>query len=234
MALLDDVIDASGGMARWNSLNRFTLHLSVGGTLLSNAGHAREFKDVTAEGSTRAQSVRFTGITGGEHSGSFQPDAITIESLNGEVLRTWDNPTFASPEAGPALADELHLVFFCGVAIWNYLTTPFLLADPDVVVEELTPWRENTETWRRLRAQFPPRLVTLAPEQIFYFDETALQRRTDHDLFGMKVAHSSWAHDSFGGIVVPTLRRAQTLRPDGTVIAKPVLLDVEIFDAVFE
>lgn len=235
MALLDDVIDANGGMARWNGLNRFTLHLSVGGTLLSNAGHAREFKDVTAEGSTRAQSVRFTGITGGEHSGSFQPDAITIESLDGEVLRTWDNPSFATPDAGaPALADELHLVFFCGVAIWNYLTTPFLLADPDVVVEELTPWRENTETWRRLRAQFPPRLTTLAPEQIFYFDESALQRRTDHDLFGMKIAHSSWAHDSFGGIVVPTLRRAQTLRPDGTVIAKPVLMDVEIFDAVFE
>lgn len=235
MALLDDVIAASGGMARWNSLNRFTLHLSVGGTLFSSAGHAREFKDVTAEGSTRTQSVRFTGITGGEHSGSFQADAITIESLDGEVLRTWSNPSLASAEAGsPVLADELHLVFFCGVAIWNYLTSPFLLAHPDVVTEELTPWRESTETWRRLRAQFPPHLITLAPEQIFYFDESALQRRTDHDLFGMNVAHYSWAHDRFGGIVVPTLRRAQTLRPDGTVIAKPVLMDVEIFDAVFE
>ena len=89
MALLDDVIDASGGMARWNSLSRFTLHLSVAGTLFSSTGHASEFKDVTAEGSTRTQSVRFTGITGGEHSGSFQPDAITIESLEGEILRTW-------------------------------------------------------------------------------------------------------------------------------------------------
>ena len=88
--------------------------------------------------------------------------------------------------------------------------------------------------WRRLRAQFPSSLITLAPEQIFYFDENALQRRTDHDLFGMKVAHHSWAHDSFGGIVVPTLRRAQALQPDGTVVAKPVLMDVEIFDAVFE
>ena len=129
MPLLDDVIDACGGMARWNSLGRFTLHLSVGGTLFSSSGHAREFKDVTAEGSTRTQSVRFTGITGGEHSGSFQPDAITIESLTGEVLRSWPNPSLAFPEIGPpALADELHLVFFCGVAIWNYLTTPFLLA----------------------------------------------------------------------------------------------------------
>ncbi|MDA9478737.1 hypothetical protein XI03_30465 [Bradyrhizobium sp. CCBAU 65884] len=235
MALLDDVIDASGGMARWNSLNRFTLHLSVGGTLFSSAGHAREFKDVTAEGSTRTQSVRFTGITGGEHSGSFQPDAITIESLDGEVLRSWRDPSLAFSEVDPpALADELHLVFFCGVAIWSYLTIPFLLAHPDVVIEELPPWQENAETWRRLRARFPAHLMTLAPEQIFYFDESALQRRTDHDLFGMKVAHSSWAHDNFGGILVPTLRRAQTLRPDGTVIAKPVLMDVEIFDAVFE
>ncbi|WP_245330615.1 hypothetical protein [Bradyrhizobium sp. AS23.2] len=151
------------------------------------------------------------------------------------MLRTWHNPSLAFPEASPPpLADELHIVYFCGVAIWNYLTNPFLLAHPDVVVEELTPWRENTETWRRLRAQFPPSLMTLAPEQIFYFDENALQRRTDHDLFGMKVAHYSWAHDSFGGIVVPTLRRTQMLRPDGTVIAKPVLMDVEIFDAVFE
>lgn len=235
MALLDDVIDASGGMARWNSLNRFTLHLSVGGTLFSSAGHAREFKDVTAEGSTRTQSVRFTGITGGEYSGSFQPDAITIESLDGDVLRSWPNPSLAFPEVDPsALADELHLIFFCGVAIWSYLTIPFLLAHPDVVIEELSPWQENAETWRRLRAQFPAHLMTLAPEQVFYFDESALQRRTDHDLFGTKVAHSSWAHDSFGGIVVPTLRRAQPVRPDGTVIAKPVLMDVEIFDAVFE
>ena len=155
MALLDDAIDASGGMARWNSLSRFTLHLSVAGTLFSSTGHASEFKDVTAEGSTRTQSVRFTGITGGEHSGSFQPDAITIESLEGEILRTWPNPSLAFTETGlPALADELHLVFFCGVAIWNYLTNPFLLAHPDVVVEELPPWQENNESWRRLRAQF--------------------------------------------------------------------------------
>lgn len=235
MALLDDVIDASGGMTRWNSLSRFTLHLSIGGTLFADAGHAREFKDVTAEGSTRTQSLRFTGITGGERSGSFQPDAITIEKLDGEVLQTWSNPVPAFAEAGsPALADELHLVFFCGVAIWSYLTIPFLLAHPDVVIEELSPWQQSTETWRRLRVQFPPALMTLASEQILYFDQSALQRRADHELFGMKVAHTSWAHDNFGGIVVPTLRRIQATQPDGTVIPKPVLMDVEIFDAVLE
>jgi hypothetical protein len=235
MSLLNDAIDASGGMSRWNSLTRFTLHLSVGGSLFSSTGHAREFKDVIAEGSTRVQAVRFTGITGGGQSASFHPDAITIESLDGQVLQTWPNPNLAFENASPhVLAEELHLIFFCGVTIWNYLMTPFLLAHPDVVVEELPPWCENAETWRRLRAQFPAGLVTPAREQTFHFDEQALQRRTDHELLGMKVAHHSWAHERFDGIVVPTLRRSQTLQPDGTVIAKPVLIDVEIFDASFE
>jgi hypothetical protein len=34
--------------------------------------------------------------------------------------------------------------------------------------------------------------------------------------------------------MVPTLRRSQMLRSDGTVVAKPALIDVEIFDATFD
>ncbi|HLG81902.1 MAG TPA: hypothetical protein VKY22_12865 [Bradyrhizobium sp.] len=235
MALLDDAIDAGGGMSRWNSLSRFTLHLSIGGTLFADAGHAGHLKEVIAEGSTRTQSVRFTGIAGGDKCGAFRPDAITIESLDGQVLRSWHHPSLPFPDNGThPLADELHLVFFCGVAIWTYLTTPFLLARPDVSVQELVPWRENDEIWRRLRVQFPPGLVTLAAEQTLYFDQQALQRRSDHDLLGTKVAHYSWAHQPFGGIVVPTLRRSQLLQSDGTVSGRPVLIDVEIFDASFE
>ena len=132
------------------------------------------------------------------------------------------------------LADELFLVFFCGFSIWNYLTTPFLLSRPDVHVEELSPWHENTQLCRRLRVMFPPDIVTHSAEQIFYFDESSLQRRTDHDLLGTPVAHYSWAHQAFCGIVVPTLRRSLTLQPDGTVIPRPALVDVEIFDAAFD
>ena len=84
------------------------------------------------------------------------------------------------------------------------------------------------------RARFPPDILTHSPEQVFYFDEKALQRRTDHDLLGSKVAHYSWAHQTFNGIVVPTLRRSLMLQPDGTATAKPVLVDVEIFDALLE
>lgn len=235
MALLDDVIDAGGGMALWNRLSRFTLHLSIGGTLLTGAHQDDYFKDVIGEGSLQNESIRFTGIAGGQKFGSFHPDLVTIETLDGKLLRTWQKPDLVFSNAGKdALTDELRLIVFCGVAVWNYLTTPFVLARPDVEVEELPAWRENNGTWRRLRARFPSHLITHAPEQIFYFDEYALQRRNDHDLLSMKAAHYSWAHQPFNGIMIPTLRRSQILERDGTVAAKPVLIDVEIFDASFE
>jgi hypothetical protein len=42
------------------------------------------------------------------------------------------------------------LAYFAGCAMWTYLNTPFLLAWPGVVCEELSPWQENGESWRRL------------------------------------------------------------------------------------
>jgi hypothetical protein len=235
MALLDDVLEANGGVARWNNLKQFTLHLSVGGRLFSPLGSVSDFKDLTTIGSTRTQSIRFTGLMAGERCGSFQPDSVTIERLDGHVLRTWNNPSLLRPDhAKSPLTDELHLVFLCGFSIWNYLTTPFLLSRPGVRVEELPPWRENDQSWRRLGATFPPDIVSHSTEQIFYFDARGLQRRTDHDLLGTPVAHYSWAHQAFCGIMVPTLRRSSILRPDGTVISRPALVEVEIFDAAFE
>ena len=235
MTLLDDAIEASGGTARWSGLKRFTLQLSIEGALFSRVGQPGGFKDMVAEGSTRSQSVRFTGFADPGKCGLFQPDCVSIESPEGNVLSSWRNPRQAFRDhARDTPWDELYLVFFCGFSVWNYLTTPFMLAHPDIEIEELTPWNEHDQLWRRLRAVFPSDLVTHSPEQIFYFDAAGLQRRTDHDLLDTRVAHYSWAHQEFGGVVIPTLRRSLSLQPDGTPIAKPALLDVEIFDASFE
>ena len=235
MALLDDAIGASGGLSRWNELERFTLQLSIDGALLSRVGQAGRFREMAAEGLTGAQSVSFTGFADPSKCGLYQPDRVTIESPEGNVLRAWHNPHQAfRDQAANVPWDDLYLVFFCGFSVWNYLTTPFLLAQPDVEVEELAPWYEHGQLWRRLRAMFPTTITTHSTEQIFYYDDEGLQRRTDHELLDGKVAQYSWAHQSFSGIVLPTLRRSLTLRPDGTVISKPALLDVEIFDANFE
>jgi hypothetical protein len=101
MALLDDAIEACGGMERWKQLERFTLHLSVDGELLSRAGQAGLFKEMAAEGSTREPSVRFTGFVDPGTFGLFQPDRVAIESLEGGVLRFWTDPCPARSSAKP-------------------------------------------------------------------------------------------------------------------------------------
>jgi hypothetical protein len=233
MPLLDHAIEASGGLARWNRLKRFTLQLSIGGEFIPNLSN--KFKDIVAEGCTRNQLVRLTGFAGPDVCGVYQPDRVTIEDPDGKVLRTRRalNSAF-QPYVSGAPVDDLHLVFLCGLCVWHALTTPFLLSGPNVTTEELPPWTEQGQLWQRIRATRPPSFGTHPHRQTLYFDATGLQRRTDHDLFGVSVADYSWAHQEFSGIVVPTLRRSLALDVDGTVIAKPSLVDVEIFDAAFD
>jgi hypothetical protein len=233
MTLLNDAIEASGGLAKWNRLKRFTLQLSIAGELVAGADRSPRFKEIVAEGSTRRQLVRLTGFADPGVCGVYRPDRVDIENADGNVLRTWRaaHPIFR-PRASDGLVDEMQLVFMCGLSIWRDLTSPFVLAHPDVTTEELSPWAEQGQVWRRMRATLPKRFG--AHEQTFYFDSSGLQRRTDRDLYGVRVADYSWAHQEFGGIVLATLRRSLGLAADGTVAAKPSLFDVEIFDAEFE
>ena len=83
MALLDDAINACGGLARWNSLNRFTLHLSVGGTLFSDAGHAREFKDVTAESGIICRGQNYRGAVFADVNGDGWLDLLIATTGSG-------------------------------------------------------------------------------------------------------------------------------------------------------
>lgn len=71
-------------------------------------------------------------------------------------------------------------------------------------------------------------------DQILYFDSGGLQRRMDYEVFGTPVAHYASAHQRYFGVVIPTLRRSMLIARDGTLVTKPYLLDIEIFDAMFE
>jgi len=50
---------------------------------------------------------------------------------------------------------------FSGYALWTYLTQPFLYAYPGFVAEEIPPWKENGETWRRLKVIFPDNVAAM-------------------------------------------------------------------------
>jgi hypothetical protein len=133
--------------------------------------------------------------------------------------------------------DELQLAHYCGYLIWNYIATPFILADPDFETKELPRNVARGESLRRLRVVFPARIVTHASSQTFYFDREGLLRRLDypaaHDDH-TPIAQMFSGHQRFSGILVPTLCRLLSIGAEGVPIAKPSLLDVEIFDAHFE
>ena len=233
MALLDDALAASGGVDRWQELTGFTAHVSIDGSLIARGGGLR---DMVAEGSTRTQCVRVGGFIGSDQWATYAPDRATLERLDGSVLASRRRPGEHFPGEGSHQAwDDLDLVYFCGLSLWTCMTMPFVLLHPGVEVEELPVWLERGQVWRRLRAVFPSDVVTCAREQILCFDDTGLLRRVEYRIAaGASVVQHAWAHQAFAGITLPTLWRSLACQADGTVIAQPALVDVEIFDARFE
>jgi hypothetical protein len=238
MTLLAEVIESHGGAGLWRQLRRFSAHLSIDGVLLADKGKADTLKDIVVDGSTRDQFLRFTGFTAPDRRATYRPDRVTVESLDGQVLAARDEPCTAfAGHTDSTRWDHLHLAYFVGYANWNYLTTPFLLAGEGFASEELAPWQEDGQTWRRLKVTFPSRIATHSPEQTFYFDQQGQQRCVEYRCTaacGARFIEYTWAQEEFSGIVVPTQRRAFRVALNGRVIADPPSVTVEVLDVAFE
>src|ERR1700683_4952871 len=87
MALLSDVLQASGGLDLWRQMRRFTIHLSIGGALFARKCRATQLKDLVAEGSTQQQSLEITGFTAGDRRALYRPDWVALEEQGGQLLK---------------------------------------------------------------------------------------------------------------------------------------------------
>ncbi|XSC43415.1 hypothetical protein ACF1BQ_036415 [Bradyrhizobium sp. RDT10] len=132
--------------------------------------------------------------------------------------------------------DPLQRAYFNGYALWTYLTTPFLLTMDGFKVREIEPWREGAETWRGLRATFPPEIASHSTEQDFYFGPDMLIRRHDYrvEIAGSFPA-AQYISDpaSVEGIKIPTKRRAY-LRDDNLMpVLDAPLVTIDLSDFRF-
>lgn len=238
MALLGDVLQASGSLDLWRQMRRFTVHLSIGGVLCARKSDATQLKDLVAEGSTQQQSLEITGFTASDRRALYRPDWVALEGPDGQLLQERRAPSAAFlGDMKSTRWDELQLAYYCGYLIWNYVTVPFVLADADVVTEEVESDDAHGESRRRLKVKFPPRVVTHSAEQTFHFDREGLLRRLDYpatDDNQTQISQMFWEHQRFSGIIVPTLCRILKIGVKGLLIAESPLVDIEIFDAVFE
>jgi hypothetical protein len=134
------------------------------------------------------------------------------------------------------LWELLHRAYCNGEAVWNYVTTLFLLAMEGVRVEETEPWREGSEAWRVLRAYFPGWIETHCLVQDFFFGEDLLLRRQDYRVniaggFGASQLTSDYVEAN--GIRLPTKRRAYTRGPDRRPILEMLMVSIDIREVSF-
>lgn len=234
--LLDLALIGHGGLDRWRAIETITATITLGGALFDLKGRPDGLGGaVEATAHSSASRLTFAPFPGGS-KGAFEADRVTITRADGgddereEARAAFSHLEFAAPW------DDLHLLYFTGYAIWNYLLTPFLLTWPGFVVEEIEPWQEEGETWRRLRVEFPPDVPTHCPEQVFYFDEGGLLRRLDYSpevvspASPIPAAHYCYDHRDFSGLSVPTRRRVFRRLDDGTAAPDQVVVELEVKD----
>jgi hypothetical protein len=230
-------IDAHGGLERWKALSRVTAWTDSGGALWGMKGAPGRVGRGYVEVSLREQKRTHEPFIKPDQRMRYEPDSVAIETLDGKVLMERSKPRDAF--AGHTLEtpwDPLHAAYFAGYAMWNYMNIPFVFARDGFDMEEIDPWSENGETWRRLRVSFPPEIATHSAEQVFYVGADGLLRRHDYDVDvakGARGAHYIHDYREFDGIMVPTRRRVYIRGPDNKPLPEPLLVSIDISDVHF-
>ena len=128
--LLAKIIDAHGGMERWNGHEKVDATIVSGGGLFPLKGGPQDSnpRRMTVWLHEERSSVLPYGAP--DQRTMFTSDRIAIEKLNGTVVteRYAPRDSFAGHQMSTQW-DPLHRAYFNGEALWNYLTTPFTSRD---------------------------------------------------------------------------------------------------------
>jgi hypothetical protein len=230
-------INAHGGTQRWRQFAYVSAHVRARGVLWTLKHQQGVLDDVTVRVALHREWASHTPFVESNARTSFEPHRVALETTQGRVIEERLNPraSFAGHEMETPW-DRLQLAYFAGYAMWTYLSTPFLLTMDGVSSEELSPWREDGETWRRLKVIFPMGIATHSTVQTFYIGSDGLLKRHDYsvEISGDSPA-AHYVHDyrETSGILVPTRRRVFRRRPDGTSVRDPFLVTLDLSDVEF-
>jgi hypothetical protein len=131
--LLERALAAHGGLERWLAAEEVRIKLRSGGRIFDARFQRRSIKRATGRGgivrfSTSAPRAILEGFPRPGQRGYFEPDCVRIESVDGEELRVRARPREAFSGLRRKLWwDPLDALYFAGYALWNYVTTPFML-----------------------------------------------------------------------------------------------------------
>lgn len=242
MTLLDEVLEAHGGDARWRAVRRVRARARSGGFLLRTRVPGTRFADYHLTVDLDQRRTVFDPFPEPGVRGVFNGGEVCLERGAGEVLATRSEPRkefFGRSGLRRNIRwDPLDATYFAGYAMWNYLSFPLLLTREDVEVREIAPWNSDGEELRRLEATFPDGLDTHSPQQTFYFDARGVLVRHDYvaDVVGRwaRAAHLCADHVEAGGLLFPTRRWVRPIGPGNRPLRVPTMVWIQLTDLEVE
>jgi hypothetical protein len=235
--LLAFAIDAHGGLERWNSFAKLHAELSIDGAIWYLKQQPGLLNNKVFEIDTHQERLSITPFAVPNHRAVFVPDRLSLETLDGNVVEVRDNPEAAfAGQVRETTWDKFHVAYFVGEALWTYLTSPFLYTYPGFVTEEIEPWHENGEEWRRLQVTFPDYIKSHAKTQITHFGPDGLMRRHDYTvdiLGGATGANYATDYRTFQGIKMPTKRRIYAYDEAMQKVPDPLLVALDFGEISF-
>ena len=236
--LLRLAVDAHGGLERWNSFNKVTVHILVNGILWPAKGQAGVLSDTQIEVALHKQHARYIDFEGKQGQETyFDQNRVAIVD-KGKLVQELLNPRDSFKDHTMETSwTRLQLVYFGSYAMWEYLTIPFSFTLPGFQSKEIEPWHEGSETWRRLQVSFPDDLAYHSKEQMFYFDEKGLLKRMDYavNISGnIPAAQYVFDYREFQGIKLPTRRAVYGRDEHGQYMRDPLVVGIELLDVQFK
>jgi hypothetical protein len=229
--LLAFAIEAHGGLDLWNSFTALKAEVSIAGAIWDFKQQPRLLRDKVFEIQTHEEHLTITPFIAPDKRSVFVPDRLVLETLDGTVVETRDDPEAAF--AGLSFEtpwDKFHVAYFASEALWTYLTLPFLYTYPGFDSEEIEPWHEDGEQWRRLKVTFPDDIASHTKTQITHFGPDGLMRRHDYTvdiLGGTPGANYSTNYRDFQGIMMPTTRRIYAYDGAMQKVPEPLLVSLD-------
>lgn len=233
--LLREVMDAHGGFATWHQAQAVRAVMSTGGLLFVMRTTQDAFRRTEVIVDLSAPRAEIRDFPRFGQTSFFEPARVWIQDDDRRLVAERRDPrTWFRGIRRQLHWDRLDSVYFAGYAVWNYLTTPYLLCRSDVFVEETAPRKSKGATWRGLKASFPQTLPTHNAKQVFYFDERGYLRRHDYhaEVIGRYAVASHYCdeHRTFGKAVFPTRRRVLPRTGTGKTLAFPTLVWIQVHE----
>lgn len=232
--LVNKIISAHGA-SRWRDVNEIHLDLEISGAIWAVKGQADLFSRFSAVISTREQKVLMQFPDSAEHHAEYTPHQTSLQLPSGAIERRdrprdhFDGHFIATPW------DSLDAIYFSGYALWTYFNHPFLLANPDVTIRAIAPWKNGDDHWDRLQITYPDEVTTHGRQAVMYVGNDGLMRRYDYGvdiMAGAFGANLALDYASYEGILLPSRRMVYAFDPTGHTQG-PALVDIRLVGARF-